>query len=71
MCVENGFLQGMKSISDYVGFSERTILKHKKSFPLMPIQKVGGVWVGDPEGLTAFYRSLARGEENQRTVQAV
>jgi hypothetical protein len=69
MCGDNGFLQGMKSISEYVGFSERTILKHKRNFPLMPIQKVGGVWVGDPEGLTDFYRSLARGECDLKSVE--
>ena len=54
-------LNGMKEISAFVGFSDATVLKHKRQYPRMPIQLVGGRWVGDPDALEEFYKDLASG----------
>lgn len=62
MVTKANFLNGMKEISDFVGFSENTILKHKRCYPGMPICKTGGVWIGDPIKLEEFYRELAIGD---------
>lgn len=59
------FLNGMKEITVFVGFSETTVLKHKREYPGMPIRKQGGVWIGDPKKLEAFYRDLAAGERER------
>lgn len=53
------FLNGMKEISNFLGFSESTVLKHKREYPGMPIKKEGGIWIGDPIKLEEFYRNLA------------
>jgi hypothetical protein len=63
--VKANFLNGMKNITDFVGFSETTVLKHKRDYPGMPIRKEGGVWIGDPGRLEAFYRDLAVGKSNE------
>lgn len=57
-----GFLSGMKEITDHVGYSDATVLKHKRAYPGMPINQAGGIWVGDPEALSQFYRDLAAGK---------
>jgi hypothetical protein len=60
--VKANFLQGMKAICEFTGFSESTILQHKKAYPGMPVDKMGGVWVGDPDGLNEFYKAKAAGD---------
>jgi hypothetical protein len=60
--VRANFLNGMKEIVEYVGFSQPTVLKHKRAYPGMPIRKEGGVWIGDPAKLEGFYRDLAAGK---------
>ncbi len=59
--VKATFLKGMKEITAYVGFSEATILKHKRNYPGMPIRLECGRWLGDPEALEQFYKDLAAG----------
>lgn len=65
------FLNGMKAITDFVGFSETTIIKHKRDYPMMPIRKEGGVWIGDPGELEAFYRDLAQGKTEKWSIGAL
>ncbi|MFH1036145.1 MAG: hypothetical protein V1806_16710 [Pseudomonadota bacterium] len=60
--VKANILNGMKAISAYVGYSEPTLLKHKRDYPGMPINKVGGEWMGNPVKLELFYQDLAAGE---------
>lgn len=60
--VKANFLKGMKEIAAFVGFSEATVLKHKRAYPGMPIRLEGGRWIGDPEKLELFYRDLAGGK---------
>ena len=60
--VTANILKGMKAISAYVGYSEATLLKHKRDFPGMPINKVGGEWMGNPVKLEQFYQDVAAGE---------
>ena len=60
--VRAGFLNGMKEITAFVGFSEATVIKHKRSYPGMPIRLEGNRWIGDPEKLEQFYKDLAAGE---------
>jgi hypothetical protein len=60
--VTANILKGMKAISAYVGYSEATLLKHKREFPAMPINKVGGEWMGNPVKLEQFYQDVAAGE---------
>lgn len=60
--VKANFLKGMKEIAAFVGFSEATVLKHKRTYPGMPIRQEGGRWIGDPEKLEGFYRDLAAGD---------
>ncbi len=55
------FLNGMKEITEFVGFSAATVLKHKRNYPGMPISLESGRWIGDPEKLEAFYKDLAAG----------
>ena len=40
------FLKGMKEIADFVGFSEATVLKQKRTYPGMPIRLESGRWIG-------------------------
>jgi hypothetical protein len=60
--VTANILKGMKAISSYVGYSEVTLLKHKREFPGMPINKIGGEWMGNPVKLEQFYQDVAAGE---------
>lgn len=60
--VRASFLNGMKEITAFVGFSETTLHKHKREYPGMPMRKEGGIWIGDPVRLEQFYRDLAAGE---------
>lgn len=60
--VRAGFLNGMKEITAFVGFSEATVLKHKRNYPGMPIRLEGNRWIGDPEKLEQFYKDIAAGE---------
>ncbi|MBI5523631.1 MAG: hypothetical protein HY910_13460 [Desulfarculus sp.] len=60
--VTANILKGMKAISSYVGYSEVTLLKHKREFPAMPINKVGGEWMGNPVKLEQFYQDVAAGD---------
>lgn len=62
MVTKASFLNGMKEITDFVGFSEATVLKHKRNYPGMPIRLEGGRWIGDPDKLERFYKDLAAGE---------
>ena len=55
------FLKDMKEIADFVGFSMKTVIKHKKNYPGMPIRQEGSIWIGDPDKLEAFYKDLAAG----------
>ena len=59
--VRAAFLNGMKEITAFVGFSQATMLKHKRNYPGMPIRLEGGRWIGDPEKLEQFYKDLASG----------
>lgn len=60
--VKANILNGMKEIAGFVGFSEVTVLKHKREYPGMPISKKGGLWIGDPDRLEQFYKDMAAGE---------
>ncbi|MFH1033813.1 MAG: hypothetical protein V1806_04845 [Pseudomonadota bacterium] len=60
--VKANFLKGMKEIAEFVGFSEATVLKHKRTYPGMPIRQEGGFWIGDPERLEQFYKDMASGK---------
>ncbi|MBI5524653.1 MAG: hypothetical protein HY910_18665 [Desulfarculus sp.] len=60
--VTANILKGMKAICAYVGYSEVTLLKHKREFPAMPINKVGGEWMGNPVKLEQFYQDVAAGD---------
>ncbi|MCE1171625.1 MAG: hypothetical protein LWW84_09920 [Azovibrio sp.] len=60
--VTANILKGMKAISAFVGYSETTLVKHKREYPGMPMNKVGGEWMGDPQRLEQFYQDLAAGE---------
>ena len=62
MVSKANFLKGMKEISEFVGFSTATVIKHKKAYAGMPIRQEGGLWIGDPVKLEAFYQDLAAGE---------
>lgn len=63
--VRANFLIGMNDIAAFVGFSESTVLKHKRNYPGMPIRLEGGRYIGDPERLEQFYRDLAAGETSK------
>lgn len=60
--VKANTLNGMKDISTFVGFSEATVIKHKRIYQGMPIRLEGGRWIGDPERLEQFSKDLAAGE---------
>ncbi|MFH1034359.1 MAG: hypothetical protein V1806_07620 [Pseudomonadota bacterium] len=60
--VKANILNGMKEITAFVGFSEVTVIKHKREYPGMPISKKGGLWIGDPQRLEQFYKDMAAGE---------
>jgi len=60
--VKANILNGMKEIAGFVGFSESTVIKHKREYPGMPISKKGGLWIGDPERLEQFYKDMAAGK---------
>ncbi|MFZ5587022.1 MAG: hypothetical protein ACOZHQ_13970 [Thermodesulfobacteriota bacterium] len=62
MVSKANFLKGMKEISEFVGFSSATVIKHKKVYAAMPIRQEGGLWIGDPERLEQFYKDMAAGE---------
>ena len=62
MVSKANILKGMKEIAAFVGFSEATVIKHKKTYAAMPIRQEGGLWIGDPVKLEAFYQDLAAGE---------
>ncbi|MFH1058097.1 MAG: hypothetical protein V1797_05360 [Pseudomonadota bacterium] len=62
MVSKANFLRGMKEISEFVGFGQATVVKHKKNYPGMPIRLEGACWIGDPVKLEAFYQDLAAGE---------
>jgi hypothetical protein len=51
----------MKAIADYLGYSHATVLKHKQSYPGMPINKVNGEWLGNTASLDLFMQDLAEG----------
>lgn len=62
MVTKARFLRGMKEIAAFVGFSEATVLKHKRAYHGMPIRQESGRWIGDPELLDLFYKELAAGK---------
>ncbi|MFH1059041.1 MAG: hypothetical protein V1797_10265 [Pseudomonadota bacterium] len=62
MVSKANILKGMKEIAAFVGFSEATVIKHKKAYAGMPIRQEGGLWIGDPERLEQFYKDMAAGE---------
>ncbi|MFH1060704.1 MAG: hypothetical protein V1797_18740 [Pseudomonadota bacterium] len=62
MVSKANILNGMKEIAQFAGFSEATVVKHKKNYPGMPIRLEGARWIGDPEKLEQFYKDLANGE---------
>ena len=69
--VNKAFLNGMKAIVEAVGFSEPTVLRHKREYPGMPINLLGGVWIGDPKALQQFYKDLAAGKTERYLEPAV
>ena len=63
--VKVNILKGMKEITAFVGYSETTVLKHKREYLGMPISKVSGEWIGNPVTLNLFYQDLAAGQADR------
>ena len=63
MAAKANFLKGMKEISNFTGYSEPTLLRMKRRYPKMPMNKPSGIhtWIADPEKLDAFFKDLAAG----------
>jgi hypothetical protein len=60
--VKAGIIKGMKAICEHVGYSEPTLLKHKREYPGMPMNKLAGEWVANQAQLEKFYQDLAAGK---------
>ena len=59
--VKANILKGMKEIAQYIRCSEPTVLKYKRDYPGMPINKVRGEWIGKPSSLEQFLQDIAEG----------
>lgn len=64
MVAKANVLRGMKEISDFAGYSEASLLRMKRQYPGMPMNKPRGAhgWLADPDQLNEFFKNLAVGE---------
>jgi hypothetical protein len=54
-------LKGMDAIERFSGFNRVILMRIKKEFPVMPMNKRGGIYMADPERLSRFLRDYAAG----------
>jgi len=55
-------LKGMNAISDFANTAPSILLRWLKEYPKMPMRKVGGVYMADPDRLRQFLKDLAAGK---------
>lgn len=55
-------LKGMDAIERFSGFNRVILMRIKKEFPVMPMNKRGGIYMADPERLSRFLRDYAAGD---------
>jgi len=55
-------LKGMDAIERFSGFNRVILMRMKKEFPVMPMNKRGGIYMADPERLSQFLKDYAAGD---------
>ena len=52
----------MKKISEFICQSENAAIDRKRKYLNMPIEKCGGIWIGDRRDLDEWRRYYTRGQ---------
>ncbi len=57
-----GVLKGMDAIEAFSGFNRVILLRMKKEYPLMPMRRLGHIYLADPDRLRQFLKDYAAGD---------
>ena len=55
-------LKGMDATEAFTGFSRAILMRWKRDYPLMPMNKRGGIYMADPDAMRQFLKDVANGD---------